>query len=90
MRKHNVLQIFLGAEIVIFLLFYYGGNQGLRSVFVLADENKKISLEIEETKQEIIALENTIKTWQSDSFYKEKLAREELHMAKENEQVYLV
>ena len=90
MRKKNMIHMILLTEILVFGFFYYAGEQGMRSVRAIARENNKVTLEIEEVKTEIAALENTIHAWQTDSFYKEKLAREELHMANVNEEVYLV
>jgi Septum formation initiator. len=90
MRKKNILHMFLCAEIIVFGWFYYAGNQGLRSVYALGCENEKVTVEIGNVKQEIATLETTIKAWQTDSFYKEKLAREDLHLANPQEEIYLV
>ncbi len=90
MRKKNMVHMILLTEILVFGFFYYAGNQGMRSVRAIARENEQVALEIEEVTTEIAALEETIYAWQTDSFYKEKLAREELHMANANEEIYLV
>ncbi len=84
-----MIRTFFTIEIALFSLFYYFGAHGLKEVFALKKENRIIDEQIEKVKGEITHLESEILVWQTDSFYKEKLAREKLHMAKKDEEIYL-
>lgn len=87
--KHVWIRSFFMIEIALFSLFYYFGSHGLKEVFVLKKENRIIDKQVDLVKGDIAQLESEILTWQTDPFYKEKLAREKLHMAKKDEEIYL-
>jgi len=76
-------------EILFFSFFYYYGAQGMHAVFVLQKENMGVEQQVLEIKKEIAQLHDEITVWETDSFYKEKLAREQLNMAKSGEEIYL-
>ncbi len=54
----------------------------------LKHENFLIEAEIDQLKKLIEKLEIGIKEWQKYEFYKEKIAREELQMAREGDYIY--
>ena len=89
MKKRTMLRLLFSAELFVFAWFYYYGSHGLHTVYDLREENVTLEHEIVAMKDALTAQEAEVVCWQTDPFYKEKLAREQLHMAKEGEQVYL-
>ena len=53
----------------------------------LTEENEALSRQIEEVKQEIATLRKDLRSFKEGPFYLEKMAREHLGAAKENEVV---
>ncbi len=88
MRKRSFFRLFFTAEVLVFSWFYFYGAQGVFAVAQIGRENKDIEEKIKLIRNDIAELQSTIVAWQSDSFYKEKIARENLQMAKVDEQVY--
>lgn len=86
-RNHFLQGIFL-IEVVVLLFLYFFGTQGLPVLLHLKHENILIEQEIEQLKNTIEKLENNIKEWQDYSFYKEKVAREQLQMARAEDYIY--
>ncbi len=89
MKKQTILRLFFTGEVLLFTWFYFCGTNGIFAVTKLKKESFIIEQQIETTTREIELLQTTICAWQSDSFYKEKEAREKLHMAESNSIVYL-
>lgn len=90
MKKKYGIKLFFAAEILIFSWFYYAGANGLCAVQELSKENCEVEMSITQVKKEIEDADKAITCWSSDDFYKEKMAREELHMAREDEKIYLI
>lgn len=88
--KKYFLQIFLYIEIIIFSFFYLFGSNGLKSLHDLENQNNSLTIENNLLKQEINELQSNITQWDNDPFYKEKIAREQLQMARPDEEIYLV
>lgn len=86
--KQFILRVFFAAEIVAFAAFYLFGPHGLKALVQLQNENALLLHDIAQCKQEIKNLENDIAHWQENDFYKEKCAREQLHMSRKDEIVY--
>lgn len=89
LTKRFLLRFFFSFEVIVFALLYLFGAQGLQSLVRLNKENGRLSREVGLLQKEIEELETTVIAWQTDSFYKEKFARESLHMARKGEQVYV-
>lgn len=87
--KQVILRTFLVVEIIIFSCTYIFGAQGLRSMWYIKNECSILEHEIEQLQVCIKQLELDIDIWKSDPFYKEKIAREQLGMAREDETVYV-
>lgn len=90
MNKKGIMRLIFAAEIFLFALFYYYGAHGLRVVNQLKQENQLLELQMAQVKQEIALLEQEINTWRTEPFYKEKLAREQLNMSRDDEEIYLL
>ncbi len=89
-QKRTMMRIAFTVEVILFSWFYYYGMCGMREISQLQGENRAFEQQIAVAHQEIKKKKQELVAWQSDPFYKEKLAREQLHMAKEGEEIYLV
>ena len=88
LSKRTFLRVFFGIEIVIFCCMYLFGAQGIRVLRQLSRENKNLDHEIQQLHDHVGVLEKKIASWESDSFYKEKIARERLHMAHKQDVIF--
>jgi len=86
--KKMALRIFFVVEIVVFIFVYVFGPQGMQALRHVQQENAVIEKNIHALRTEIQELEDTIIAWQTYPFYKEKIAREQLQMARKSDQVY--
>lgn len=86
--KQYVARVFFTAEIFIFAGIYFFGAQGLHAVWQLQHENSKAQQTVSVLQEEVTHLEHELHAWQHHPFYKEKLAREQLQMARPGEQIY--
>ncbi len=85
--KKLVSRLFLLGQIVVFAVYYVFGHQGLLDVKCLECENHALERDIVYLRREIALLEEEIFQWNSDAFFKEKVAREQLQMARANDHV---
>jgi cell division protein FtsB len=83
-------RIFLLAEIVVFGYVYVWGVDGLCTYHEICAENASLEREIIGLKDELRSLEEQLDAWQSDPFYKEKVAREQLQMACVGEELFYI
>jgi len=88
--KSYISRIFLVGEILIFVGIYFFSVNGLPKLSLLRDENKKLEQEIVLLQSEISVLDNEVVAWNTDPFYKEKVAREQLQMAREHEEILFI
>jgi len=89
-NKRIVLRVFLIGEIVFFVTMYLVSPEGLTSVQNKKLENKQLASQIETLTEEIKKLENETQQWEQNPFYREKVAREQLQMARPTDEVYYV
>jgi len=87
MRK--LLAYGIVAEILLFILLYYFGPNGMQVLSRLSLERNAIEQEIVSIRHEINQLDQKMKEGHT-AFAKEKIARERLHMKKNNETVYFI
>ncbi len=88
--KKSVLRIFFGVELVVFAGVYLLGAQGIRALWHMDQENKVLTTEIVVLKNEVEQLDKQLIAWNNHDFYKEKIAREELQMARAHDEVYFI
>lgn len=86
--KNIVLISFLLVEAIIFGAAYLFGKHGIKQIKVAQAENEQLLQEVQALKQVVEKLEKQLQDWESNSFYKEQIARERLHLSKPNEQIY--
>lgn len=77
-----------GIEICVFSWTYVYGQQGWRDIWSLQKDNEHMQQCINSCKQDTEMLEQELIAWKEHSFYKEKVAREQLQMAHAHEIIY--
>lgn len=87
--KRIVLRIGFGLEILIFTLYYLFGNQGIVSIMSVSSQIQAIEKEIVALNAELLTLQRQIVLQKTCPFYKEKIAREQLQMARADEEIYI-
>ena len=90
MSKKIILRVFLAGEIIFFVIMYVVSPEGLTAVQNKKLENKQLASRVETLTEEIKKLEDEIKRWETNPFYREKVAREQLQMARPTDEVYYV
>jgi cell division protein FtsB len=88
--KRRILRILLVAEMLGLSGWYMLSTGGVRALKKASWHNEQLLHEIKELERETLALKEEIEEREKDSFYKEKIAREELQMAREDEEIYLL
>ena len=86
--KRTMLRVFFAIEVCVFVGVYLFGPGGLQTMVRLENENKELDGQINELRTEVQSWEHKIALWQSDDFYKEKIAREQLQMARSGDQIF--
>jgi cell division protein FtsB len=76
--------------VITFVVYYVCGQRGLLKGYVYAREIKGIEHEISLLEREISQLEYEIDQWEREPFYKEKVAREQLQLARPGDMVYYI
>ncbi len=90
MNKKLLLRLFFTAEILLFGWFYYYGVRGIVAVQELKAENNEIAVQVADLQNEIDAVDAQIIAWNSDPYFKEKIAREQLQMARDGDEIYVI
>lgn len=88
--KRHMLRVFFMLEILVFVGIYFFSARGLRVLQTMQKENEQIEKQIVNVENEITVLETEVTEWENNAFYKEKIAREELQMAKKGDEVYFL
>lgn len=87
--KKLLIRMVFVVEVVAFSLLYWLGPRGMVNIYKLRREQQEQLLVVEKERLEVKALQEEVEQWEHDSFLKEKLAREALHMMKPGEEVYV-
>jgi hypothetical protein len=90
MSKKIVLRVFLIGEIVFFVTMYLVSPDGLTALQNRKLENKRLVQLVDVLGEEIKKMEQEVKQWEQNPFYQEKIAREQLQMARPTDEVYYV
>lgn len=88
--KRIFLRVFFGVELFVFALVYVFGPHGLYALRELENQNNTLQAEAATLKQEVQELEDKIAQWDAHPFYKEKIAREQLQMARKGDKIYYI
>lgn len=82
-------RMLFASELLLFGWIYMYGAQGFIELTALRDECKQIEAHKNERVASIKKLQDQIIAWNVHSFAKEKLAREQLQMARKDDIIYL-
>ena len=88
--KKKFLRFFLGIEIVVFGATYFWGAHGLRALINKSQKNVELEHKLGVLQDGIRELETQIEQWHVHPFYRERIAREKLQMARKDEQIYFI
>jgi len=88
--KQKLLRIFFVGEIVVFVWLYIFGSQGLHATRSLARGCHLIEQDIAQLRTQLEALKMELAAYECDALYKERIAREQLQMARKGEVVYFI
>ncbi len=88
--KHMVLLGVFITEVSTFFGLYLFGTRGVKSLRKLHKENSMLQQEIATLRTCIQDQKKEVELWQRHAFYKEKIAREQLHMARAGDEIYLI
>ncbi len=88
--KKKVMWGLLGIEIIFFACAYLISNNGLRALLLLKKDNERLCKDITTIKHDLHALEKELLQRHHYPYYNEKIAREKLHMAREDEFIYFL
>lgn len=87
--EKTLFYLFFSIEIVLFIFFYIFGTHGVQALQHLKQENETLYYENEKIKKEILCLESLCNVDKEYLlFYKEKIARERLQMARPDDIIY--
>lgn len=84
----SFVYIFLVCECVCFLVVYYAGTDGILTMWSARQINEDKERALCMLKNEVDDLKKQLHQWDSDIFYKEKVAREQLQMARSGDTIY--
>jgi cell division protein FtsB len=88
--KRYIYKIVLCVQVCLFVYVFMYGNKGWFALSVLKKEVDTIAESVVCKKAEISILEQEMSEWAHDAFYKEKVAREQLQMARAGDEVFYV
>ncbi len=88
--KRAALRAFFALEVFVFSYIYFFGPHGLKALQLLEAENHALQSQIESLRCEVENLDMQIVEWDKNPFYKEKIAREYLQMAKPGEEIFFL
>jgi len=86
--KKIMVRLLLVVEMVLFFGNFLYSKNGLMAIVALKHENMQLSQEISEIKDSLFMMEEQLVQWNRYPFYKEKVAREQLHMIRPDEIIY--
>lgn len=88
--KKVAMRLFLVLEMFAFGYVYVCGKNGLKSL----QQHKTMVMDLKKNvaslNEEVTSLEKEIHVWQSNDFYKEKIAREQLQMARKGDELFYI
>lgn len=90
LQKKSIVRVFFGIEVILFIWMYVASSGGLPTVWAMQKENQQLAQSVCALQEEVEKLEQERQKWESIPFYKEKLAREQLQMARPDDEVYFV
>lgn len=88
--KRMCARVLFAGELLVFVWVYFCGAHGFLELTALREECALIAVHKTEKAACIKKLQDKVIAWNVHSFEKEKLAREQLQMARKEEIIYLI
>ena len=88
--KQMVMRILLLAEMALFTHMYVFGKSGLQLLRVQKIQLTELSITVAQLQKEVGVLESEMNEWEIHDFYKEKVAREQLQMARKGDKLFYI
>lgn len=88
--KKLFMKMLLLVEVVAFGRMYIFGHNGIRALQTQKNVVEDLKKDIMMLNEDIAQLEKEIYAWQNDDFYKEKVAREQLQMARKGDELFYI
>jgi cell division protein FtsB len=88
--KKMLMKVLLVCEMAAFGHIYFFGSNGIASLQVQKRVVEDLKKDILVLDGEIAQLEKEMYAWQTDDFYKEKVAREQLQMARKGDELFYI
>lgn len=89
-RRWIILKILLFAELTAYGYYYFQGYQGFLGQQKVIKHSREIEKNITIVQQEIQQLRAKILLFKTEPYYKEKIAREQLHMGFSHDIIYYI
>jgi cell division protein FtsB len=86
--KKALLRALFMVQVVVVIHIFINGKHGWHYITAYQQENKMLAEQVQELKAAVGSLEHQLSTWQNNSYYLEKYAREQLHMAHPSEYIF--
>jgi len=87
---HIVLGGIALVELCFFLSYSIWGRHGVQAMRVLSEKNLVLEREIELVERDIAKLTDELEDWDTYPFFKERHARQQLQMAQDDDEVFLI
>ena len=88
--KKICMRLLLVIEMSAFGYLYVYGAQGIQALQEQREVVVGLEKNVTELKNDIQQLEEEMYVWQTDDFYKEKIAREQLQMARKGDELFYI
>lgn len=88
--KQSIMRTVFCLEILAFCWWYVWGTQGVIQQRIIAQERDSIVNNIQTLRTEIAQLKRELVRRQGDELYKERVAREQLQMARDGDIIYFI
>lgn len=89
-RKQKLTRIFLVLELCACAVALCVGSHSVQAIYALHKDLTVLQDEIHRLEHEVVELETDVMQWREDDFLKEKMAREQLQMARAGEIIYYI
>lgn len=88
--KQIAIRVLLAIEMIVFGYVYMYGKNGMQVLHKQKKVVAQLQSTVDQLKKEIAVVESEIELWQTDDFYKEKVAREQLQMARKGDEIFYI
>lgn len=87
-KRSTIARTFVCLELIIWSAFYYYGDQGVRQIQQMKVINAHVQTQVVALQSDIASCQHELQQWNTFAFYKEKIARERLQMARSSDMVF--